>query len=450
MRSIFLLPCILFLASLSLSAQSPVLQSGPMVCYSEMRQVLLWVQTARPARVRFLYREKGSSGKTRATPEVATREADAFIAKVVVDSLEPGRRYTYELQIDGRHVERPYPLEFQTQRLWQYREDPPSFTVALGSCTYINEPPFDRPGTPYGGGYGIFTSIAARHPDVMLWMGDNVYLREVDWGTREGIFHRYTHGRSLPEMQPLLGAAHNYAIWDDHDFGPNDADRSFRGRDLTREAFGLFWGNPGDGAAAPPGINTSFEWGDAEFFLLDNRTWRSPNRGRTGTRQILGEEQIRWLIDRMTTSNATFKIVVVGGQVLNPVSKFENHATYAAERERLLELIAEEEIPGVLFLSGDRHHSELTMLPRTAVYPRTKSYPLYDLTVSPLTSQAYNDTTEANTLRVPGTYVGERNFATLEFSGATGKRAMTIRMFTADGREAWTRTITESEIGGGR
>jgi alkaline phosphatase D len=412
-----------------------------MVCYSEMRQVLLWVQTTRAARVRFLYRERGSSETMRSTTEVTTIAANAFVAKVIIDSLDPGKRYSYELQIDGRRVERPYPLEFQTQRLWQYREDPPSFTLALGSCAYINEPPYERPGEPYGGGYGIFTSIAARHPDVMLWLGDNIYLREIDWGTREGIIHRYTHGRSLPEMQPLLGATHNYAIWDDHDYGSKDANRSFRGKDISRAVFDLFWGNPTDGAAPPPGINTSFEWGDAEFFLLDDRTWRSPNRAKTGTRQILGEEQIRWLIDRLTTSSATFKFVAIGGQVLNPAALYENYATYPAERERLLELIAEEGIPGVIFLSGDRHHSELTVMPRAG------SYPLYDLTVSPLTSHAYDDPTEPNTLRVPGTYVGERNFATIEFSGATGKRQLTIRTFAADGRELWTRTITAAEIG---
>ncbi|MBK8613627.1 MAG: hypothetical protein IPN85_09025 [Flavobacteriales bacterium] len=37
----------------------------------------------------------------------------------------------------------------------------------------MNEPAYDRPGTAYGGGYGIFNSIAETKPDLMLWLGDN-------------------------------------------------------------------------------------------------------------------------------------------------------------------------------------------------------------------------------------------------------------------------------------
>ena len=48
-------------------------------------------------------------------------------------------------------------------------------------------------------------AMHAQRPDLMLWLGDNTYLREVDWYTRTGFIHRYTHTRSLPELQPLPG-----------------------------------------------------------------------------------------------------------------------------------------------------------------------------------------------------------------------------------------------------
>lgn len=423
-----------------LRAQPSLLQSGPMVGYSEMTEVMLWAQTTAQATLQFRYWLAKNPTQTFLTKEVRTVGEEAFTAHITAEGLTPGERYQYEVLVNGAKVDRPYPLEFQTQTLWQWRQDPPPFTVALGSCAYVNEPPFDRPGEPYGGGYQIYTSIHRLRPDVMLWLGDNTYLREADWGSRSGILHRYTHTRSLPELQPLIASAHNYAIWDDHDYGPNDSDRGFRQKESTLDAFKLFWGNPSYGTRDVGGICTSFQWSDVDFFLLDNRWNRSPNTRETGDRQILGNQQIEWLVDQLATSKAPFKIVAIGGQVLNPVAKWENYATFPEERQKLIDAITREKIKGVIFLSGDRHNSELTKMDRPGLWP------LYDLTVSPLTSRAHNHPEEENTMRVEGTYVGQRNFATLSFSGPRTDRAMKIAMFDSDGKELWTRTITAKEI----
>ena len=66
----------------------------------------------------------------------------------------------------------------------------------------------------------------AKKPDFMLWGGDNFYYREPDY-TRTGMIHRNDHARAVKSMQPLLANVHQYAICDDHDYGPNDSDRSF-------------------------------------------------------------------------------------------------------------------------------------------------------------------------------------------------------------------------------
>ena len=71
--------------------------------------------------------------------------------------------------------------------MWQYRFDPPAFTLAVGSCVFINEPQYDRPGRPYGGNYEIFESLADSKPDAMLWLGDNAYFREVDFYSLSGM-----------------------------------------------------------------------------------------------------------------------------------------------------------------------------------------------------------------------------------------------------------------------
>jgi alkaline phosphatase D len=185
------------------------IKSGPMVGHADYREASLWVQTIKAAKVKFNYWEQGKPATKKSTEEVLTSKAKAYAITLIADDAYPGKIYDYEVVIDGKIVKRPYPTSFKTQTLWQYRTDPPTFKFAFGSCTYIAEPEFDRPGNSYGGNYEIFTSIAAQKPDFMVWTGDNAYYREVDYGTKGGMQKRMTHSRSLPEMQPLMGSASN-------------------------------------------------------------------------------------------------------------------------------------------------------------------------------------------------------------------------------------------------
>ena len=169
--------------------------------------------------------------------------------------LEPGEAYAYTVRVDGAAVARPYPTEIRTQPLWQYRTDPPETTIAFGSCFYDNDAPYDRPGEPYGGATGIFESVRTagpegRAPDAMLWLGDNLYLREIDWWSPDGIDDRYANSRAFPDLQPLLAATPHYATWDDHDYGPNNSDRSYIHKDAALDTFQRYWPNPTYGTTA--------------------------------------------------------------------------------------------------------------------------------------------------------------------------------------------------------
>ncbi len=417
-------------------AQKSLLQSGPMVGYSQMLEVLIWVQTKESAKVQIAYWEQGNPAQKQLTDPVKTEKSSAFIAKLIADKVQPGKKYDYQLLINDKPVAFDYPCTFQTQTLWKWRADAPDFTVAVGSCAYVNDPPYDRPGTPYGGEYQIFTAIHQKRPDVMLWLGDNVYLREADWYSRTGILYRYTHTRSLPEMQPLLASTHHYAIWDDHDFGPNDSDYSFPMKETTLEAFRLFWGNPTYGINGAPGTTSHFQWNDIDFFLMDNRYHRAPDLRQTGERTLLGKEQIEWLIGGLVNSTAPFKMIAVGGQVLSTAPVAENYIHfYPEERAYLLRRIEEENIKNVIFLTGDRHHTELDQ------YFNARGNVVYDLTVSPLTSGFARNVETNNQHRVEGTLVQQRNFGLLEFSGKTGERKLAIRIFDVNGNELWNRQI---------
>ncbi len=428
--------CFLFIIQ-TLPAQQDLLQSGPMVGYAEMREALLWVQTRAAAKVQIAYWERENPEQTYLTDAKITGKDNAYTAKLLANQVQPGKRYDYELRINDQPCKFNYPTTFQTQALWQWRNDAPDFTMALGSCAYINEPIYDRPGNPYGGEYHIFNAIHRMRPDMMLWTGDNTYLREADWYTRTGILARYTHTRSLPEMQPLLAAANNFATWDDHDFGPDNSDASFIQKDLTLEAFKLFWGNLTYGINGKPGITSAFQYNDIDFYLLDNRFYRAPDNRITGERSLLGKTQLEWLIDGLVNSKASFKMVVIGNQVLNDSKTVSEsyYKLYNEERAFLLKRIEEENIKNVIFLSGDRHFTEL------ATYKNAKGNMIYDLTVSPLTSGVLQKIETDNTLRTAGTVVQARNFGFLEFKGPKTARTLTMRIFDANGKEQWNRRI---------
>ena len=150
---------------------------------------------------------------------------------------------------------------------------------------------------------------------------------------------------------------------------------------------------------------------------------------------------MNWLLDALITSKASFKVIVNGGQVISPAKVFENMANYEAERAYLLNELKNRKIPGVLFLSGDRHISNLNKLEREGTYP------LYDLTVSPMTAgksdavkQDYNETL------VEGTLVTERNFSKIEVSGPAKDRVLKMTIFNVKGDVLWTKEIKSNQL----
>ena len=76
MKKIILL--FFIIQSIHVNAQ---IKNGPMVGYSEMKEVMLWVQTEKAAKVKFVYWEQETSNKKMTTDEVSTKKMDGFVAK---------------------------------------------------------------------------------------------------------------------------------------------------------------------------------------------------------------------------------------------------------------------------------------------------------------------------------------------------------------------------------
>ncbi len=409
-----------------------------MLGYSDFREVLIWVQTKAEAKVKIEYYTNGEVPKY--TETVTTHYKSDYIAKLYPSEVEYGKTYTYKLYINDKYVPRDYKLEFQTQPLWQWRTDPPDFSFAIGSCFYANEPKDDRPGKSYGDHYEVFNSILRNDPDFMVWLGDNIYLRTPDFLTKRGIRHRHRHARAIAELQPLLGSVHHYAIWDDHDYGPNDADASYANKRIAAEAFNDYWGNLNTDVTGEGGITSHFLWNDVEFFMMDNRYHRDPNKKRTPNKQYLGEKQLDWLIKALTSSKATFKIVCIGGQTISDAKVYENYATYPEEQQTLLRRLHEERISGVVFMSGDRHHTEISKL------ERPEAYPLIDITCSPLTSGTHKQRNEGNTWQVKDKVFFDRNFGIVKVSGPRKDRRLVLSIYNSKGDKIWDYTIKSQDL----
>lgn len=449
-NSILLIVCLaiisIYVPSSSASAQSTqkvkdLIKSGPMVGFGGIKEVSLWVQTRTPAKVVFKYWPIKEPQNIASSSVIHTNQANHLIARTTLSDLPSGTHFEYKVFVDGVYQNRGYPLRFQTQVRWQRKQSPPDFKLAIGSCAYFNLDEEDH----YGGQYEIFEQIRAQKPDLMLWLGDNLYLGPEDWSSPEGIYRRYEAQRAHPSIQPLLASTHHYAIWDDHDYGPNDANRSYSLKNVSLAAFKDYWLNPNYGLPELPGIFGTFSWSDVDFFLLDDRTYRAPgNTPNSRDKPLLGEAQMQWLIDALAASRASFKIVAIGSQVLNPYTRFEGYSQHSVEKAQLLQSIVDYKIEGVLFLSGDRHFTELNKFNIDPWF-----YPLYDFTSSPLTSRPASSVEEErdNPLREKGTLVGDkRSFGLISVGGKDRERYIQLSAVNVGGQVIWSRTIKATEL----
>ena len=431
------------------------LVSGPMLGYRAHRETVIVLETkdAREVRIDYQIADRPDTARSKTITSPWVSPAGGQPIKIVLPLLEMGARYTYSLTIDGQPQTFPYPLSFKTTELWEWRKAPPDFSFLFGSCAYLNDPAYDRPGTPYGKGTEIFRHMAETGADFTLWGGDNLYLREADYSSESGIWYRYSRDRATPDLQKLYAVMHHYAIWDDHDYGPDNSNSPFEFKDVTLAAFKTYWGNPTYGEASNPGVYGKFVWGDAAFFLMDDRTYRDDtalDQDNHPHKTAWGDRQFNWLKQSLLHSKALrnyrFKFIVTGGQVIQTAVKTmrsESHELYRREREELIDFIKANNITGVVFLTGDVHHTGLYRR------PLSETQSIYELTSSPLSSGAWNAAASEKAkdpFVVPGTLVGTQNYCQVSIVGPKDARALHIRCFDKTNALQWEHTIPASDL----
>jgi alkaline phosphatase D len=439
---------ILVMAFLHAGAQnSRGLVSGPLLGHVDYRTATIWAQLAPGQTAELQFWKQG--GRNSAGRAMVVRSEDAAsqgmnVVRFECTGLDVQTSYEYQLSVGGQVAAQG---NFTTKELWQWRKPAPDFSFLAGSCSYMNEPPYDRPGRPYGGDTSIYMSMARENASFMLWLGDNWYTREVDYFSTWGLWYRAQYDRSRPVLQPLWKKMPHYAIWDDHDFGPNDMGSEYILKEQSRKVFMSYWANPSYGEDGK-GIYTKISHADVDIFMLDDRTWRSPDASPDSlngmpnpAKKMFGDRQMQWLKDALTGSSATFKVIATGSQILNPRSPFDCFRKFPVEYHELMRFLKEQKIRGVIFLTGDRHHSEVIRVEGLT------GYPLFDVTVSPLTSgtHLFGGPEKDNPFRVFG-IDQKQNYAIATLSGKAKDRKLSFSFRGLAGETLGVWSVLENEL----
>lgn len=269
--------------------------------------------------------------------------------------------------------------------------------IAFGSCAKGDKP---QP---------IWDAVLAAKPDLFIFLGDNVYL---DTRDAELMKRKYAELAAQPGYQKLKANVPILAIWDDHDYGENDAGREYPMKEETRRQFLDFFDVPKDSPRRTrDGIYAAEIFGPSgrrvQVILPDLRWNRTPlaelelggqkyddwveARRRKGqstpgpyeripddAATMLGERQWKWLEEQLAAP-AEFRIFASSLQVVADFPGWEGWTNFARDHQRLIQTIRDKRANGLVCISGDTHYGEVSRLDVNTPYP------IWDVTSSGLT-----------------------------------------------------------------
>lgn len=260
------------LTSLTATTVYSQLVAGPMLGVIELRDAKIWAEVSPSVSKAAIRVNKKGETVSRIINYKGELGKDFNPITFTVGGLEPNTTYEYVILTNDKATKASG--EFTTKKLWQWREPAPDFSFLAGSCSYFNEPIYDRPGNAYGKDSSIFESMSKEKAAFMIWLGDAWYTREVDYFSEWGLWYRASKDRSTPILQPFLKSMTQVGIWDDHDFGPNNSGAAYHLKDASRKVFTSYFPNASAGENGQ-GIYTKLTWADVDVFMLDDRWWRS-------------------------------------------------------------------------------------------------------------------------------------------------------------------------------
>jgi alkaline phosphatase D len=397
---------------------------GPMLgCVTDTR-AKFWVRTANEVPVQILIGTSRTARSPITSTIVKTTKEKDFTAVLTVRGLKPDTRYNYKLLVDGR----------LQPRQWAFRTFPASgaksrFWIGFGGGAGFT-PQYER----------MWDTITSHNLHAFLLLGDNVYI---DNPTRQAVQqYCYYRRQSRLEFRDFGASTAIYAIWDDHDFTTNDAGG---GPEILRpywkvpvwRTFVNNWNNPYyAGGEEQPGCWFDFSIGDVDFFMLDGRYYRT--KSRVANPSMLGDVQKMWLLKKLKSSKATFKVLaspVPWSYGAKPGSR-DPWQGYKTERELIFSFLESNDIDGVILISADRHRSDIWKI------ERPDGYPLYEFESSKLTN--------IHTHKImPGSLFGYNkkcSFGRLQFDTTIPDPQVTYKIISIDNEVVYTFSLKRSQL----
>ena len=251
--------------------------------------------------------------------------------------------------------------------------DKPQLKWVFGSCMYEGKHK-----------KAIWDSLHAQQPEFIIFVGDSVYI-DRKWGDSKEISEERLWGRHIqsrlildiyywPQLIPVL------ATWDDHDYGLNNSNRSFSLKDQSREIFDIFFPcYEGAHIERGPGVAKKLITQGQDFYLLDNRSFRSEKRA--AQEEYFGEQQLLWM--EKTLDKEKLNWLMQGSQWTTSYDRTENFQrthkkAFLSTFQRLKDLQAR-----FVLCSGDVHFSEVSNIPQSLL-----GYNTLELTSSSLHSRS--------------------------------------------------------------
>ncbi len=297
--------------------------------------------------------------------------------------------------------------------------------IAFGSCAFQwNE-------------QKIWDRVVNAKPDVFLYIGDAIYGdydgKQVIDVSKKTLSADWSKVAAKSTFQRLQQNVPIMATWDNHDYGKNDGGAEFNLKDVSRDLFLDFFGEPKDSKRRrSPGLYDAKTFGPAgqrvQIILLDTRYFKGPYLldkrskkerlalGLTGTLgkyapnqdpnvTLLGSEQWQWLESQLNKP-AEIRLIVSSMQVIPDEKGMDEWGNYPLERQKLFDLLQKMGANGVILLSGNVHFAEISKV-------ETKTYPLFEFTSSGLTHNNHKYPKAKNSYRVTGPY-DRLNFGLIE------------------------------------
>ncbi|QHL88251.1 alkaline phosphatase family protein [Nibribacter ruber] len=252
----------------------------------------------------------------------------------------------------------------------------PLVTLALGSC---NSTARKQP---------LWQEILKNNPQLWIWLGDNIYGDTDDMRVLKA---KYDQQRQHPDYQKLYQQIPVIGVWDDHDYGRNNAGKEY---EFKAQSARLFWDFLDEPTKSPrrkqKGVYSAHTYGppgqQVKVLLLDGRYHRDslvgqePKYGENNKGDLLGEAQWRWLERELRHSKAQFHLIGTGLQIIPNEHGYERWGNFPRARTRLFNLIAKTKAANVILLTGDRHFAEISKIQWPGV-----PYPIFEFTSSGLT-----------------------------------------------------------------